>query len=98
MNINIPEYKQELTFHLRVKATLGFGMALIFTLMPWGEKGKPVLLSLTIYFHSLMLIWEVKYRKQLEYLEGKQFKAPAFLVYQISELQICRDISGYFKN
>ena len=34
MNINIPEYKQELTFRLRVKATLGFGMALIFTLMP----------------------------------------------------------------
>ena len=55
MRINILENKQELTFHLRVKATLGFGMALIFTLMPRGEKGKPVLLSLTMYFHSLML-------------------------------------------
>lgn len=30
------------------------------------------------YFHSLMLIWEVKYRKKLEYSEGNSLKLQPF--------------------
>ena len=97
MNINIPEYKQELTFHLRVKATLGFGMALIFTLMPWGEKGKPACLSLTIYFHSLMLIWEVKYRKKLEYLEGNSLKLQPFWYTRSQNYRFAETFQGTLK-
>lgn len=97
MRINILENKQELTFHLQVKATLGFGMTLIFTLMPRGEKGKPVLLSLTMYFHSLMLIWEVKYRKKLGYLEGNSLKFQPFWYTRSQNYRFAETFQGILK-